>query len=453
MLDADTGQITEVNPFLMEMLGYSRDEFLGKKLWELGAVKDTATSHVAFRELREKGYIRYENLPLQTRDGRGIQVEFVSNVYRVDDTKVIQCNIRDITKRKLSEDALEQAHAKQSVWVQELEQRNREITLLAEMGKLLQSCISADEVYAVVAQAARQLFPAESGALGVSDTGRHVIKFVVSWGGVAVSPNETEFPPEHCWALRTGRMHRVENIRAAMLCKHLADPRPAAYLCIPLSAQNETLGLLHVSVPASGQLTEGTVQVAATLAEHLGLVLANLELRETLQSQSVRDPLTGLFNRRYLEASLERELSRAKRGKSPLGVVMLDLDHFKSFNDTFGHEAGDDVLRELGTFLQRHVRGADIACRYGGEEFTLILPGASLAVTRARADQLRERIKQLQVDYHGQLLGPLTVSLGVAILPDHGTSGEAVLHAADTALYRAKTEGGDRVVVGSPRTV
>ncbi len=234
----------------------------------------------------------------------------------------------------------------------------------------------------------------------------------------------------------------------APVATHLADPMPSAYLCIPLSAQNETFGLLHLSVPpgASG-LTDGKQHLAMTLAEHMSLALANLALRETLHSQSVRDPLTGLFNRRYLEASLEREVSRAKRSKRPLGIVMLDLDHFKPFNDTFGHEAGDNVLRELGTFLQRHVRGDDIACRYGGEEFTLILPEAPLEVTRARADQLRERIKQLQVDYCGQLLGPLTVSLGVAILPDHGTSGDAVLRAADAALYCAKAEGGDRIGV------
>src|SRR5437667_258171 len=159
LLDADTGQITEVNPFLIEMLGYSRDEFLGKKLWEVGAVRDIESSQIAFRELQEKGYIRYENLPLQTKDGRRIHMEFVSNVYQVDDTKVIQCNIRDITKRKLAEDALQQAHDKQSVWVQELEHRNRAITLLAEMGNLLQSCITADEVYTVIAQFAPQLFP------------------------------------------------------------------------------------------------------------------------------------------------------------------------------------------------------------------------------------------------------------------------------------------------------
>ena len=448
LLDADTGQITEVNPFLIEMLGYSRDEFLGKKLWEIGAVRDIETSQTAFRELQKKGYIRYENLPLQTKDGRRIHMEFVSNVYQVDDTKVIQCNIRDISERKLAEDALQQAHDKQSVWVQELEHRNRAITLLAEMGNLLQSCITADEVYTVIAQFAPQLFPAESGALGVLDTSHHVINLVVSWGELSATPNEAVFPPGNCWALRTGRLHRVENTHAALLCKHLADPLPSAYLCVPLSAQNETFGLLHLSLPprVSGRLTEGKQQLAVTLAEHIGLALANLELRETLHSQSVRDSLTGLFNRRYLEESLEREVFRAKRSKSPLGIVMLDLDYFKPFNDTLGHEAGDNVLRELGTFLQQHVRGDDIACRYGGEEFTLILPGASLAVTRARADQLRERIKQLQVDYHGQLLGPLTVSLGVAILPDHGTSGQAVLRAADTALYRAKAAGRDRVV-------
>jgi diguanylate cyclase (GGDEF)-like protein len=234
-----------------------------------------------------------------------------------------------------------------------------------------------------------------------------------------------------------------------LLCQHLPAPLPTAYLCIPLSAQNETFGLLHLSEfsGAPGRLTEEKHQLAVTLAEHVSLAVANLKLRETLHSQSVRDPLTGLFNRRYMEESLDREVYRAKRSDRPLGIIMLDLDHFKEFNDTFGHEAGDVLLRELGSFLQRHIRRQDIACRYGGEEFTLILPEASLEVTRERAEQLLKRIEQLQVDYQGQVLGTLSVSAGVAALPDQGSNSEAVLRAADGALYQAKAQGRNRVSV------
>jgi len=183
------------------------------------------------------------------------------------------------------------------------------------------------------------------------------------------------------------------------------------------------------------------------VADSVALALANLKLRETLRHQSIRDPLTGLFNRRYMEETLERETRRVARAQRPLGIIMLDVDHFKLFNDTFGHDAGDSLLREFGNFLRAHVRGEDVACRYGGEEFTLILPEASLEVTRQRAEHLRGDIKHLHAQYHDQPLGAVALSLGVAVFPDHGSTGEAVLKAADAALYRAKREGRDRVVV------
>ena len=183
------------------------------------------------------------------------------------------------------------------------------------------------------------------------------------------------------------------------------------------------------------------------MAEHVALALSNLKLHETLRSQSIRDPLTGLFNRRFMEESLVREVLRAARNQGPLGVIMIDLDGFKSFNDTFGHDAGDTLLREFGFLLRNNIRAEDIACRYGGEEFTLILPEATLEATLERAEQIREEIKRLKVLHRDQDLGQVTVSLGVAVFPNHGTTGEALLRAADTALYRAKIDGRDRVAV------
>jgi diguanylate cyclase (GGDEF)-like protein len=175
------------------------------------------------------------------------------------------------------------------------------------------------------------------------------------------------------------------------------------------------------------------------------MALSNLKLHETLRSQSIRDPLTNLFNRRFMEESLELELRRAARNQRPLGVIMLDLDRFKHFNDTFGHEAGDTLLRELGVLLQTNIRAEDIACRYGGEEFTLILPEGSSEVIRQRAEALREAIKNLEVLHRGKPIGRITASLGVAIFPEHGRSGLDLLHAADAALYQSKDAGGDHV--------
>jgi diguanylate cyclase (GGDEF)-like protein len=246
--------------------------------------------------------------------------------------------------------------------------------------------------------------------------------------------------------LRRGRAHLVEDARAGPLCRHLASPPPATYVCIPMMAQSEATGVLYLH-NRGGALPSAKRQLAQTIADSTALALANLKLRETLRHQSIRDPLTGLFNRRYMEETLERETRRVARARRPLGIIMLDVDHFKLFNDTFGHDAGDALLRELGNFMRAHVRGEDVACRYGGEEFTLILPEASLEVTRERAEHLCDDIKHLHAQYHDQPLGTVTLSLGVAVFPDHGLTSEAVLHAADAALYRAKREGRDRVVV------
>jgi diguanylate cyclase (GGDEF)-like protein len=171
------------------------------------------------------------------------------------------------------------------------------------------------------------------------------------------------------------------------------------------------------------------------------------QVLEKLSDQATTDPLTGLYNRRFLMGFLQRELDRARRAATPVAAIMLDLDHFKRINDTFGHAAGDLVLTEIAGLLKRHIRGSDMVCRLGGEEFVLILPGASLDGARQRAENIRNLVKSSDLKYHEQPLGTITASLGVALFPDHAEEGESLLHAADEALYEAKSAGRDRVVV------
>jgi diguanylate cyclase (GGDEF)-like protein len=231
-----------------------------------------------------------------------------------------------------------------------------------------------------------------------------------------------------------------------------------------MMAQSETIGVLHLESGqakagqrewARKQWTAEKQRFAVAVAEHVSLALSNMKLRETLRNLSIRDPLTGLFNRRYMEESLEQELLKAKRYGRSLGIIMLDIDHFKRFNDTYGHEAGDLVLRELGVFLQNHIRMTDIPCRYGGEEFALILPEADMELTQQRAEQVRQGVAAIRVKLQGQTLASITVSEGVAVYPGNGPTGQDVLRAADEALYRAKLMGRNHVAIAegaSPET-
>jgi len=290
-----------------------------------------------------------------------------------------------------------------------------------------------------------QFFPDDPGAVFVMSASRNMVEARAIWGATA-SPEWSIFKPDECWALRRGRLHVVESTAHGLLCSHVPQPPPPSYVCIPLIAQGESLGILYVG--ARGETwSESQQRLAGTVADQLGLAVANLKLRETLRNQSIRDPLTGLFNRRYMEETLERELRRAERSGGALGVVMLDLDRFKMFNDTYGHDCGDMLLRELGGVLKSVIRVGDVACRYGGEEFVLILPGADTEITRQRAERLRESVKRLFVSHRGQSVGSITLSAGIAAFPQHGSTGEVLLQAADAALYRAKSEGRDRIVL------
>ncbi|MHB8136267.1 MAG: diguanylate cyclase [Anaerolineaceae bacterium] len=277
ILDAKTGAIKDVNPFLEKLLGYTEDEFISKKLWEVGAFKDIKASKNAFLALQKNEYIRYKDLPLRAKNGQLIQVEFVSNVYKEGHEKVIQCNIRDITERKQVQDAL-------------------------------------------------------------------------------------------------------------------------------------------------------------------------LKSEAVLREQSVRDGLTGLFNRRYMEETLRREINRAARKNYTLGVMMLDIDHFKTINDSFGHKAGDLVLREFSKMISRNIREDDIACRYGGDEFIIVLPDTSLQITCERAEQILSLTKQLQMHIEEQV-GGITASIGVSFFPDNGITKADILRTVDMALFCAKNNGRDRVIL------
>jgi diguanylate cyclase (GGDEF)-like protein/PAS domain S-box-containing protein len=446
LLDAVSGQITDVNPFLIELLGYTYEELQGKKLWEIGPFKDVVASQAAFRELQQKKYIRYEELPLETKHGERIEVEFVSNLYEVNGKQVIQCNIRDISERIHTKDRLRKANEELSALVDELQKHDREMRLINRMNDLLQACKTQEEAYQVIALTAGELFTGQSGGLAIlHDSGQYLETFA-RWGDEPLL--ESVFSLEDCWAMRRGQQYEVTDPQASVICRHFVRPPKTGYLCLPLVVQGETLGLLYLNAPA-GMNHEHPIswkQMVVTVGEGIKLSLSNLKLREIMLEQATHDPLTGLFNRRYLNDTLLRELNHARRHNAQTSIAMLDIDHFKRFNDTFGHEAGDLILRELGRVLHENVRKSDIACRFGGEEFVLVLLDSPLEASRQRLERICTHVKELQIRYGEQLLDMITLSVGLVEATEEDLTADELLRAADEAMYAAKRAGRDRIV-------
>nr|WP_255703503.1 GGDEF domain-containing protein [Lysobacter sp. GX 14042] len=319
--------------------------------------------------------------------------------------------------------------------------------LLGSYTGLLQSCQTLPEAFELTTSLLQHLLPHAGGHCYALDASRNLAEVVATFG-TPVAASAEVLSPDDCWALRRGQPHRTDDRHGHVTCRHIDRPTAGSgvwTLCVPLVAQGNSLGLLHASALGNDGRTDNDTALLETVGEQLSLAMVNLQLRESLRQQSLRDPLTGLFNRRYLETSLERELARCRRRGLPVSVLMLDVDHFKLFNDTHGHAAGDALLQKVAGVLASQVRQEDIACRYGGEEFTLVLPETDAAMAMARAEQVRATVAATTITHMGQQLGPATVSIGVASAPVSGNTPGELLEAADAALYRAKAGGRDRV--------
>lgn len=322
---------------------------------------------------------------------------------------------------------------------------------LSHYSGLLQSCQTLQEAMDMTAHVLADLVPDLGGRCYVLRASQNLAETTARFGHEAIASADL-LHPNDCWALRRGQPHRTHAHRGGVRCAHLeaiegdtADTRWS--LCLPLMAQNTSLGLLNFS--GERPLRDSDLMLIQAVTEQLSLAIVNLQLRETLRVQSLRDPLTGLFNRRYLEENLQRELLRCQRRKLPLSVLMLDVDHFKRFNDQHGHAAGDALLARIGQLLLEVVRSEDIACRYGGEEFTIVLPEADIDTALKRAEQIRAAIAATTILHLRQTFGPATCSIGLATSQGERETPQQLLQIADAALYRAKAEGRDRVVDGN----
>ena len=295
-----------------------------------------------------------------------------------------------------------------------------------------------------------------SGALYLFRSSRDLVEAGARWGKRdTLTPT---FPPDACWSLRRGQPHWSESPGSSIACQHLTKSSTTECLCVPMVAQGNTVGVLHLEFDRAPRLQHGSdtesfresqEQLAITLASQIALSLSGLQLRDTLRELSIRDPLTRLFNRRFLEESIERELQLASRKEQPIAILFLDLDHFKRFNDTFGHDAGDMVLQSLADLFRTFFRSTDICCRYGGEEFAIILPESNSQDAAIRADALRSEVKRLRLRYKKETVGPLSISVGVAAFPEHASTCDELLKIADECLYESKARGRDVVTVAS----
>ena len=328
---------------------------------------------------------------------------------------------------------------------QAAEQRRADtLDVVRKLSYRLSGCVTEAEFNAIIERMLPPAVEEAPGALYVFDHPRRSLTRVTQWG----TPDgcADTFAPNECWALRRGRAHHVRDATLDITCSHVHGAVPA-YSCTPLSAQGETIGLLHLQTRVGvGGRDEDELLV---LAEMLAITLANVRLRESLQSASLRDPLTGLFNRRYLHEAWDLESARSAREGRPIALLMIDIDHFKTFNDTYGHDAGDRVLKLVAGVFEHGTRAGDVVCRFGGEEFIIILIDANDENALMRAEALRLAVKATPLPLGPQRVGSITISIGIATFPLAGRTFDEVQKAADVALYAAKNGGRDRVEIAA----
>jgi diguanylate cyclase (GGDEF)-like protein len=335
-----------------------------------------------------------------------------------------------------------------------LEETLRCASVLGHLVDMLNSCNSREEAYEVIDHAARSMFVA-GGSVSGFDASKNQLETKCAWGNF---PSEQQpFSTHDCWALRRG--HDYESRSGEISCEHLRESGEVHTICRPLLAQGEIMGVLTISIPdlelpliSVVGINDPLPQTALLFGEQISIWMANFNLREKLQHQSIRDPLTNLFNRRFMEETLTREFSKAARTLEEISIIQMDIDHFKEFNDGHGHAVGDSTLRAISELILARFRGSDVPCRSGGEEFTLLLPNCSSENAHARCVELQQLVGQLRISTPMSTvpLRPPTLSIGIATSPEHGSTSEELLRSADLALYVAKSTGRNRITRAIP---
>ncbi len=439
-------RIVFANQTAVTMTGYSYAELLAmeaEQVYQLIHPEDRDTIR-HYQRLRLAGAADLERRVFRglRKDGAVRWLESFASLIHYRDQPAVQMTFLDTTERREAEARLSQMN-------QHLARTAVDLETLHRLSQTLQRADSCRTAIENIVPLLNELFTEQIGTLYLRRAKSEVLEAVVSWG----KPD----PPASSLSCSTCEMDSqvlpCDGDLRDGCSTSFCDCREVACSCVPVVNDGVTLGAIQIRQPASlpPPAREHGDWLAGMLADLLGLALSNIELREQLREQSLRDPLTGLFNRRFLDEALRREIHQAARYQRPIGIIMMDIDYFKAINDTHGHHTGDLVLRALASYLQQRIRRGDIACRYGGEELMLVLPGASLSFTRERARSICEEVRRLhQFADWKDLLPPTSISVGVAAFPNHGLTMDTLINAADTALYQAKHQGRDQVCVAAP---
>ena len=402
------------------------------------------------RDFGETGHFRIIKYPLSAGGTAGVAVDI---------TELKRREAELIAAKSAAETATAQAEAALANEVS----RKHEARLLSELSDWLQSCKSLDELFLVIERFMEKLFPSANGELYIYSNSRDVLDGVCQWNrGVGL---KAHIQPDDCWALRRGRLFKHGAGLADLACAHADDldgsGQQSPYVCLPIIAHGDTVGLLHIRFDpdmrdADGNRVSpfdaGLHSFAIQCSEQISLAIANVKLRDELRDRSMKDPLTGLFNRRHFLDECWRALNAAERSGQPISLISLDADNFKMFNDTHGHDAGDTVLQAIAEAMVQRFEPPALVARFGGEEFSILVPGADMDAAVRQAEELRATVESMTIRYGSQSLPKITISAGVSSYPTFGRTPHQLLQTADGAMYAAKNGGRNRVMKAqSPR--
>ncbi|MBN3896223.1 MAG: diguanylate cyclase [Nostoc sp.] len=424
-----------VNP--QEWLGKTDSEFLpdseeGRRIME--------NDQVVLKTLRPLKLIEEAKIPGNDQPSYWLSFKFPFSDYATGACRVGGISI-DITESIEAQRSLTNLNRQLEEKTLKLEAKKQELIYLSDMADMLYSCESEDEVYQVVALTCPKLFSNMSGSIYIIANSKNYVEIKSLWGGERSS--KEIFSQSECWALRRGKLNLLSPRNSGLMCSHLIQPVNGTHLCVPLFGQGEVVGILHIYAPE--EISPEDQQITEIIARTLAFALNNISIKQRLAYDNLRDGMTQLFNQNYLQTITEQRLAEAERLGQPLSVIFLDIDNFKSYNSRYGHLTANIVLQGLAKLLLKSIRSFDIACRWGGEEFVIVMPNMTLETLRKRVEQLRVDIEQMQLKDGDQILESITASFGIAV-SEPGITVKDFLNRADQAMLEAKRTGKNRVM-------